>query len=609
VAAVTIEVVVTAVEDFARMSKPPNVDVPKANASLRPRRAPASRAGKGAPAGAQDGRRAGALSPDAAEIEALRARCAAAEAANDAKSLFLATMSHEIREPMNGVIGMTRLLLETPLSDEQQGHVEAVHESGQALLTIINDILDLSQMEAGRLTLDRIDFELDKLVDRVAAIVAPRVQAKGLELAVHLAPEVPRALHGDPGRLRQILLNLLGNAIKFTAEGRIGLTVDLAEGSPGDPGDAVKLAIAVSDTGIGIPEHLQAGLFTAYAQADPSIRRLYGGSGLGLTICRRLAGLMGGEVRLHSREGEGTRFEVSLLLEKAAPAEAAHTAGPAAADAAAPAIAGLRLLIVDPNPTTQAMTLQQTLSWAVAAQGASSGAEALAALSEAHGAGRPVRVALIDLSLPDMSGEELGRRIKASARLAATDLVMVATSGLRGDAARVAEIGFAAYLPKPVTATMLLECLLQLPAVAGEPAGAQGLITAHSISERRPSLRILVADDNPLNCRLAVLMLEKAGHAIDVVEDGAAAIEAVRAGQYDLVLMDVQMPGIDGLEATRRIRRLPIAKAGVPVIAITANAMAGDDRRCLAAGMNDYVTKPIDRARLLSTVARWGRAG
>jgi hypothetical protein len=205
-----------------------------------------------------------------------------------------------------------------------------------------------------------------------------------------------------------------------------------------------------------------------------------------------------------------------------------------------------------------------------------------------------------------MSGEELGRRIKASARLAATDLVMVATSGLRGDAARVAEIGFAAYLPKPVTATMLLECLLQLPAVAGEPAGAHGLITAHSISERRPSLRILVADDNPLNCRLAVLMLEKAGHAIDVVEDGAAAIEAVRAGQYDLVLMDVQMPGIDGLEATRRIRRLPIAKAGVPVIAITANAMAGDDRRCLAAGMNDYVTKPIDRARLLSTVARWG---
>jgi CheY-like chemotaxis protein len=425
---------------------------------------------------------------------------------------------------------------------------------------------------------------------------------------------VPRALHGDPGRLRQILLNLLGNAIKFTAEGRIGLAVDLAE----DQGDAVRLRIVVSDTGIGIPEHLQARLFSPYAQADPSIRRLYGGSGLGLTICRRLAGLMGGEVGLHSRAGEGTRFEIAVVLEKAAPAEAVPAgpavrteaaAAPGAAPGAARSIAGLRLLIVDPNPTTQTMTLQQTLSWSVTPQGVSTGADALAALADAHGAGRPIQVALLDGSLPDISGEELGRKIKADPRLRATELVMVTSSGLRGDAARVAEIGFAAYLPKPATATMLLECLLQLPAVAGEPAAGAPLITAHSISERRPSLRILLADDNPLNCRLAVLMLEKAGHVIDVVEDGAAAVAAVRMGHYDLVLMDVQMPELDGLEATRQIRRLPIAQAGVPVIAITANAMAGDDRRCLAAGMNDYITKPIDRARLLSTVARWGRAG
>jgi two-component system, sensor histidine kinase and response regulator len=578
------QVVVKGGRGFRAMSKAPVLHDPK--------RASARRRARPARASAQD------------ELEDLRRRCAAAEAANEAKSQFLATMSHEIREPMNGVIGMTRLLLDTPLSDEQRSHAEAVHDSGQALLTIINDILDLSQMEAGRLTLDRIDFDLDKLVERVAASVAPRVQAKELEFALRLAPEVPRALHGDPGRLRQILLNLLGNAVKFTAAGRIELAVELAgsgaEAGAGEPGAAVRLRIAVSDTGIGIPEHLQAKLFTPYAQADPSIRRLYGGSGLGLTICRRLAGLMGGEIRLHSREGEGTRFEVEVVLEKAAAV--------AAAAPDTPAIAGLRLLVVDANPTTLATTLQQTLSWAVAAQGAASGAEALAALAEADAAGRPVRVALLDHALPDMSGEELGRRIKASARLAATELVMAASSGLRGDAARVAEIGFAAYLPKPLTATMLLECLLQLPCVAGASAGT-GLITAHSISERRPCLRILLADDNPLNCRLAVLMLEKAGHAIDVVEDGAAAIEAVRAGQYDLVLMDVQMPGLDGLEATRRIRRLGVAKAGVPVIAITANAMAGDDRRCLAAGMNDYVTKPIDRARLLGTVARWGRAG
>jgi two-component system, sensor histidine kinase and response regulator len=585
------------------MSKPP---VPHASKAGAPRRCKAERSAQ-AP-GTDPAHALPKNSPD--EIEELRRRCAAVEAANEAKSLFLATMSHEIREPMNGVIGMTRLLLETPLSDEQRAHVEAVHESGQALLTIINDILDLSQMEAGRLTLDRIDFELDKLIDRVAAIVAPRVRAKGLEFDLHLGQEVPRALHGDPGRLRQILLNLLGNAIKFTAEGRIGLAVDLAE----DQGDAVRLRIAVSDTGIGIPEHLQARLFSPYAQADPSIRRLYGGSGLGLTICRRLAGLMGGEVGLHSRAGEGTRFEISVVLEKAAPAEAVP-AGPAvrteaaAALGAARSIAGLRLLIVDPNPTTQTMTLQQTLSWSVTPQGVSTGADALAALADARRAGRPIQVALLDGSLPDISGEELGRKIKADPRLRATELVMVTSSGLRGDAARVAEIGFAAYLPKPATATMLLECLLQLPALAGEPAAGAPLITAHSISERRPSLRILLADDNPLNCRLAVLMLEKAGHVIDVVEDGAAAVEAVRMGHYDLVLMDVQMPELDGLEATRQIRRLPIAQAGVPVIAITANAMAGDDRRCLAAGMNDYITKPIDRARLLSTVARWGRAG
>ncbi len=537
--------------------------------------------------------------PSEREIEALRRRCAAAEAADEAKSLFLATMSHEIREPMNGVIGMTRLLLETPLSDEQRDHVEAVHESGQALLTIINDILDLSQMEAGRLTLDRIDFDLDKLVDRVAAIARPRVR-DGVVLALHLAPEVPRALHGDPGRLRQILLNLLGNAIKFTTAGRIDLAIDLED----EQDHAVKLAIAVSDTGIGIPEHLQARLFTAYAQADPSVRRLYGGSGLGLTICKRLAALMGGEVGLHSRPGEGTRFEVTLVLERADKAAVAGVAEPLpAVTGEAGSLAGLRLLVIDPNPTTRTMTLQQSVSWGVEAQGVGSGAEALAALGEA---GRPFRIALIDRSLPDMSGEDLGRRIKADAG-AAIDLVMTASSGLRGDAARVTEIGFAAYLPKPVTAPMLLECLLQLPVVTG--GAAAGLITHHSLSEQRPAgLRILLADDNPLNCRLAVLMLEKAGHAIDVVEDGAAAIEAVRAKDYDLVLMDVQMPQLDGLEATRRIRALPIARAGIPVIAITANAMAGDDQRCLAAGMNDYVTKPIDRARLLSTVERWGHA-
>ncbi len=547
---------------------------------------------------------AGLAMPDAAtalhaELERWRGRALAAERANEAKSLFLATMSHEIREPMNGVIGMTRLLLETPLADEQRGFVEAVLDSGEALLTIINDILDLSRMEAGRLELDCIDFDLRTVLERVIAMVTPGARDKGLALRLLIDPDVPGALRGDPGRIRQICLNLLGNAIKFTAAGEVSLAVRLVADRPSELG----LGLTVRDTGIGIPEHLQDRLFTAYAQADPSVPRLYGGSGLGLTICKRLVALMGGEIRLSSRPGEGTVFDVTLTLARTPEARP----GPLPPSAE---IAGMRLLIVDPTVTTRTMLQQRTRNWGIAAEVADSGATALAALAEAQGDGRPIEIALIDGSLPDMSGAQLGQRIKADPRLQSTQLVMIASSGLRGDAARVQEIGFAAYLPKPVTAQTLLECLLQLrgaPGAAGAEPGASGLITVHSMSERRAGLRILLADDNPLNCRMTVLMLEKAGHQIDVVNDGASAVEALRGKDYDLVLMDVQMPGVDGLEATRRIRQLPAARAGVPVIAITANAWPGDDQRCLAAGMNDYVTKPIDRARLLGKLAHWGQ--
>lgn len=532
------------------------------------------------------------------EVEVWRRRCRAAEQANEAKSLFLATMSHEIREPMNAVIGMSRLLLETPLSDEQRGFVESVHDAGQALLTIINDILDLSRMEAGRLELDVIDFDLANLLERAVAIVAPRAREKGLTLTLEIDPGVPTQLRGDPGRLRQIILNLLGNAIKFTASGEISLSLRVIE----EQADSVRLLASFRDTGVGIPEHLQERLFTPYAQADPSVPRLYGGSGLGLTICKRLIGLMDGDIRLASRPGEGTTFDVTMVLGKAS--SRAGRMPPA------PQVAGTRLLIVDRNPTTRTMIQQQTQSWGIAAEVAESGEAALAALRAAQNGEAAIAVALIDRSLPDMSGEDLGRRIKADPALRSVELVMIASSGLRGDAARVKEIGFAAYLPKPVTATTLLDCLLQLRACGDGAAvrpGTSDLITVHSMSERRPAgLRILLADDNPVNCRLAVLMLEKAGHRIDVVNDGEAAVDALRAADYDLVLMDVQMPGVDGLEATRRIRRFSTARANIPVIAITANAMTGDEQRCLEAGMNDYVTKPIDRARLLGKVAEWG---
>ena len=533
------------------------------------------------------------------KLERLQSECDAARRANEAKSLFLATMSHEIREPMNGVIGMTRLLLETPLTDEQRSYVEAVYDAGQSLLTIINDILDLSRMEAGGLELDCVEFDLKGLLDRAIVVVEPTARAKGVATVLDVAPDLPATLRGDPGRLRQVLLNLLGNAVKFTAAGEVRLAARVIA----DHGDRVQLGITVRDTGVGIPEHLHDRLFTPYAQADPSVPRLYGGSGLGLSICRRLVSLMGGTVAFSSTPDVGTTFELDLTLAKVLQVRS-RPAPPAVG------IAGTRLLIVDPNTTTVLRMQQHTASWGVETWVAASGSEALASLRQGLRQGRAFQIVLIDRSLPDMGGEDLGKRIKSDPELSSTQMVMVASSGLRGDAARVSQIGFAAYLPKPVTAATLLECLQQLRSqegTAGAPATAAGLITVHSISERKPApLRILLADDNPVNCRIAVLMLEKAGHQIDVVNGGAEAIEAVRGKPYDVVLMDVQMPGVDGLEATRRIRALPIAHAGVPVIAITASALQGDDQRCLAAGMNDYITKPIDRARLLGKVSEWG---
>lgn len=529
-----------------------------------------------------------------AELEALRQSLGELERANEAKSMFFATMSHEIREPMNGVLGMTRLLLETPLSDEQKGYVDAVHFSGQALLTIINDILDLSRMEAGQLKLDRIEFDLKTVVERTIDILKPRAETKGLALELVFDADLPRSYVGDPGRLRQLLMNLLGNALKFTETGSVRLVIN----SLRDEGDRVALAIRVEDTGIGIPDHLRHQLFSPYAQADPSIPRLYGGSGLGLTICKRLVSLMNGEIEVESEEGSGTAFSLTLGFDKAA---TDRIRIPPSGQ-----IAGLHLLVVDSNDVTRMMLDQQALSWGAVTQLVENGDAALSALERADAQGTPIDVVLIDSVLPDMSGEDLGRAIRANHRLQQAALVMMISSGLRGDAARVADIGFAAYLPKPVTPMNLLNCLLRLR--DHKVAPSSDLITVHSLSETQPaSLDILLADDNPVNCKIAMIMLEKAGHRVDVVTDGSDAVQALNDKAYDLILMDVQMPGMDGLEATRRIRELAsCSTAPVPIIAVTANAMKGDDQRCFEAGMDDYITKPIDRARLLGKVNEWG---
>lgn len=528
------------------------------------------------------------------ELETLRHLLSEAERANEAKSMFFATMSHEIREPMNGVLGMTRLLMETPLSDEQKGYVDAVHFSGQALLTIINDILDLSRMEAGKLQLDRIDFDLVNVIERTVDLLRPKAEAKRLRLNLTIAPDLPRALSGDPGRLRQLLMNLLGNAVKFTEAGHIRLDLSLLR----DDGARMTLGMEIEDTGIGIPDHLQANLFTPYAQADPSVPRLYGGSGLGLTICKRLVKLMDGAIAVDSIAGKGTVFRLELPFDRAAPE---HPALPPSGQ-----VAGLHILVVDPNEVTRMMLDQQALSWGAVTHLVDCGKTALSAIERAASSGSPIDVVLIDSTLPDMRGEDLGRSIREKPQHKEIALVMMASSGIRGDAARAADIGFAAYLPKPIMPTDLLNCLLKLRDATPRQPGE--LITVHSLSETQASsLDILLADDNPVNSKIACTMLEKAGHKIDVVTDGAAAIEAVLHKAYDLILMDVQMPVMDGLEATRRIRA--ITKTGavhLPIVAVTANAMTGDDQQCLDAGMDDYVTKPIDRARLLSKVNQWG---
>jgi signal transduction histidine kinase/CheY-like chemotaxis protein len=527
----------------------------------------------------------------AAEVEALRQRCAAAEAAGAARAGFLAMMSHEIREPMNGVLGMVRLLRDTPLDSEQRGYVDSAVDSAEALLTIVNDILDFSRIDAGRLELAPADVELAPFLERLLRQIEPRAQARQIEFRCELLPGAPRAVRVDPGRLRQVLLNLVGNALKFTEAGHVHLRVGRGPGS--DPGREL-VAVEVEDTGIGIPPPALARLFSSFAQAAPDTPRLYGGSGLGLMIAQRLAQAMGGSISVASRVGQGSTFRVELALEPPAMTTMVRTT----AD-----LAGAAVLIVDPLARTRETMVEIVRGWGLLARTARSGQQALALMGEAADRGAPFDIVLVDRGLADPGPEEIARQVRAAPRLRQARLVLLVGSGMRGDAAAARAAGFAAYLPKPVEAGMLLDCLRTLRTAHGPD---QGLITMHSLSERRgPSLRVLLADDNPVNCRLATIILERAGHTVDAVADGRQALEAVQAQPYHLVLMDVQMPVMNGLEAATRIRALPDPSlARIPIVAITANAMRGDDQACFAAGMDGYVTKPISAATLLEAVGR-----
>jgi two-component system, sensor histidine kinase and response regulator len=526
----------------------------------------------------------------ASEIESIRRALQAAENRLLERGCFLAVMSHELREPMNGVLGMARLLRDTPLDAEQAGFVDAVIGSAEALVTLINDILDLSRIDAGRFELNPVDFALQPFLERQTTLFRNRAEAKGIAFALELEANLPVLVRGDPGRLRQIVTNLVDNAIKFTSQGEVRLAV-----APGEPGGAGRhsLRLRVSDTGIGIPPDRQADVFSPFAQADAGTARLYGGSGLGLMIAHRLAILMQGGVRLVHSTAHGTVFEADIELEQ--PQETAPRRGRAA-------IAGARLLVADAQPRSAQVIAELARLWRMEVRVVASAAEALTVLREGADRQMPFDIALLDRALPDRRGDDVGPLVRAVPALAGLKLVLLVAAGVRGDAAAVQALGFDGYLQKPVTPSTLLDALQQLH---GAPVSGD-LLTVHSVGERRGrKLRLLVADDNPVNCRLAGIMLEKAGHAVVTVTNGADAVTAVAAEPFDAVLMDVQMPVMGGLEATRRIRALDDRRsASLPIIAITANAMKGDGDDCYAAGMSGYVTKPIDRAVLLETLDR-----